>query len=82
MDRKTMLNHGGYLTWVSSDDECRIGKDAFSGCGQLTILCTEGSAAHQYTVENGIPPFTWYAKCCAGSRVRPNYAWTKRQNML
>lgn len=31
-----------------------IGDNAFGGCGNLTIKCSEGSAAHDYAVENSI----------------------------
>lgn len=32
-----------------------ISDDAFSGCDSLTIRCSEGSAAHSFAVDNGIP---------------------------
>ncbi len=31
-----------------------IGENAFGGCGNITIKCSEGSAAHDYAVENSI----------------------------
>ncbi|MBO5411295.1 MAG: sigma-70 family RNA polymerase sigma factor [Clostridia bacterium] len=31
-----------------------IGDDAFADCGSLTIRCEEGSAAHDYAIENSI----------------------------
>ena len=31
-----------------------IGDNAFGGCDSLTIKCSEGSAAHNYAVENSI----------------------------
>ena len=31
-----------------------IGDNAFGGCDNLTIRCSEGSAAHNYAVENSI----------------------------
>lgn len=31
-----------------------IGADAFAGCEQLVIVCSENSAAHRYAVENNI----------------------------
>ncbi len=36
------------------DSVTSIGDDAFDGCDDLIIKCSEGSAAHEYAVENSI----------------------------
>ena len=32
-----------------------VEKDAFIGCDQLTIICSEGGSAQAYAIDNGIP---------------------------
>ena len=51
---ETMLQQG-HQVLISLPDGIRIGKDAFFGCDQLTILCAEGSSGQEYAIAYGIP---------------------------
>jgi len=43
------------LVLINLPDDVQIAEGAFSGCNQLTILCTGGSTGHAYAIEQGIP---------------------------
>lgn len=43
------------LVLINLSDDVVVEKDAFIGCDQLTIICSEGGSAQAYAIDNGIP---------------------------
>lgn len=43
------------LVLINLPDGVQIAEDAFDGCEQLTILCSEGSTGHAYATEHEMP---------------------------
>lgn len=43
------------LVLINLSDDVVVEKDAFIGCDQLTIICSEGVSAQAYAIDNGIP---------------------------
>lgn len=45
----------GNLALINLPDDVQIAEDAFAGCEELTILCSEGSTGHVYAAAHEIP---------------------------